>query len=321
MTGRLKLFLIAIFLSLPFWWGANLLERNLEDFFAWRQISRNPQIWLAQVSLDQKLRDAKPFRNNEIAPLELEGKAGLSLFLGENGQEKVLFELNQEEKLPIASLTKLMTAKVAIDNYDLAKEVTVSKEAILQEENFGKLQAGKVFEAKYLLYPLLMESSNDAAFSFAHDYPGMSLGNFVSLMNKEASELGLTNTFFANPSGLDPEDFRPRSPDNKINYSTAKDLVFLTKSLFDKPIIWEILSTRRYNGYGPELVNNNLLLDSLSGVIGGKTGYTGKAQKCMILVTRAPKNSGNLINVILGSSDNFGEMRKLVNWIQTAYKW
>ncbi len=176
----------------------------------------------------------------------------------------------------------------------------------------------------YLLYPLLMESSNDAAFALANDYPGMTERGFVELMGWEAERLGLDNTFFDNPTGLDPEE-----SGTKMNYSTVADLVKLTKELLNKPLVWKILSTQRYSLYGPELVNTNELLfddsvDWRDRIVGGKTGYTGEADGCIILVMKAPKNQGYLINVILGANgtqDRFGEMKKLVDWVETAYKW
>jgi len=321
MTTRLKIFLTALVLSLPFWWGINLLEKNLSDFFYLQEVSKNPQIFAAQINLQEHIKNLRPLRDKNVPDLEIIAKSGLSVLIKNDGEEKILFEKDVDQKLPIASLSKLMTTLVVLDNYDLSKEIKISKEAVAQEEDFGKLEIGRVYAVNYLLYPLLMESSNDAAFSLASDYDGMTFEKFVELMNSTARKLGFNNTSFVNPSGLDPEENEPQT---RINYSTVRDLAELTKGLLNKPLIWEILSTPKYSFYGPELTNTNELLGEIPGIVGGKTGYTDTAGGCMVLVTKAPGEKGILVNVILGSdggNGRFGEMKKLVNWLNTAYKW
>jgi len=319
MTGNFKFFFIALFLGLPFWWGANLLEKNLNDVFYWQEISQNQKVFAAQITLEEQLRGLKPFRNREVNDLLIQAKSAVSVLLDDKGREKFLFAKETDQQLPIASLTKLMTALVVTEYYNLENEVRVSKEAIGQEGDFGKLEAGQIFPVEYLLYPLLMESSNDAAFSLADDYEGMDERKFVELMKWEAEKLGMHNTFFDNPTGLDPEESGTR-----MNYSTASDLTKLIKEILKKPLILEILQTQRYSLYGPELINSNELLGGITGIIGGKTGYTGEAGGCMILVTEAPQNQGYLVNVILGANgtqNRFREMEKLVDWVEIAYKW
>ncbi len=321
MTLRFKILLIAFSISLPFWLGVNLLESGLKDFFFWHEISQNPQIFTAQIELEKKLKSLKPFRNREVENLEVEAKSAISVFLNNQSGEKLLLKKNINQELPIASLAKLMTALVVLENYDLSKEIKISSQAVNQKEDFGRLEIGMTYRVEYLLYPLLMESSNDAAFALANDYDGMTERKFVELMNLEVEKLNLTDTFFDNPTGLDPEESK-----TKINYSTVADLAKLTKELLKKPLIWEILSTAKYNLYGPELINTNeLLFDGSASwrtsIIGGKTGYTEEAGKCILLVIIAPKSSGYLINVILGTNDKFGEMKKLIEWAERAYKW
>ena len=321
MSRNLKFFLIVFVLSLPFWWGVNVLGEKLENFFYWREISQNTQIFTAQIILEEKLNKLKPIRHRNVEDLEIRATSVISVFLDNKGKEKILFEKESGKILPIASLTKLMTALVVLENYDFSKEIKISEKAVEQPEDLGKLVAERIFPVKYLLYPLLMESSNDAAFSLANDYDGMTGEKFVTLMNSAAQKLNLNDTFFVNPSGLDPET---KTPETKINYSTASDLAKLTEELLKKPLIWEILSTPRYNFYGPELLNTNELLGEIPEIVGGKTGYTYTAGGCMVLVTIAPKDAGFLVNVILGTDGHngrFGEMKKLANWLNTAYKW
>lgn len=318
MEKNLKIFLIVFILSLPFWWGTNLLEKELKDFFFWRELSQNPQILTAQIAAEQKLEDLKPIKKPGAEDLEIEAESAITLFIParKDALDRVLFEKNSDKKLAIASLTKLMTAKIVLENYDLSKEITISRKAVEQEEDFGKLKTGKTFSVEYLLYPLLMESSNDAAFSLANDYNGMTGNEFVRLMNLEVKDMGLKNTYFANVTGLDPEP-----PKTAMNYSTVADLAKITKELLKYPLIWEILSTSNFNLYGPELTNTNRLLEEIPSIVGGKTGYTEKAGGCMLLVLKSPRNSGYLINIILGSNDRFGEIKKLVDWLKLAYKW
>ncbi|MCX6761165.1 MAG: hypothetical protein NTZ84_03650 [Candidatus Nealsonbacteria bacterium] len=309
MSKSLKYFLTALALSIPLWSEVNVLEKNLNHFFFWQETYKNPEILAAQIAPTEK-EDPKPIRNKEVEDLNIEAKSVLSVRVEKRGKERILFEKQSGQQMPIASLTKLMTALVVLENYDLSKEIVISEEAISQEEDFGKLAAGKTLTTEYLLYPLLMESSNDAAFSLANDYPGMKEELFVDLMNQEAQKLILGNTFFVNSTGLDPKNIK-----SDLNLSSASDLVKLTEKTLEEPLIWQILSTPKYQVYGPELVNTNRLLeDSVSWhdeIIGGKTGYTDLAGGCMILALKSPKNPDHLmINVILGANGADGRFEE-----------
>ncbi len=310
MTKNLKFFLIALILSFPFWWGTNIGQENLEEFLFQREITSNQEILAAQASqiiLEKKL----------VENLQIEARAAISVLIRPGETPKILFEKNKDKKLPVASLVKLMTAHLVLKNYNLSEEVKISSPAVLQPEEFGKLKVGQTLSVKDLLYPLLIESSNDAAFALAEV---IGQKKFVDLMNLEAERLGLENTYFANSTGLDPW-----GQNNAISYSTTEDLVKLTKYLLkEKPLIWEILSTAKINIYGQELINTNKLLNKIPGIIGGKTGETPRAGGCLLLVLPAPENQGYLINIILGSStseNRFEEMKKLIGWLNLAYNW
>lgn len=321
ISQKTKIFLGALILSLPAFWGINALEKTMSDFFYWHQIESNPRIFAAQIALEEKLLEMKPVRNMAVSDFETRAKSAISILIDKN---KVLFEKLPDEKLAIASLTKLMTALVVLENYDLKKEITISKESAGQNGSVPKLQEGKTFPVEYLLYPLLMESSNIAAFALANDYDGMTEREFVGLMNEKAKEIGMNDTFFDNSSGLDPEE-----SGTETNRSTANDLVKLVRKLLEKPLVWQILSTPQYSLYGPELVNTNrFLLDDSNNwqgkIIGGKTGYTEKAGGCLLLVMESPKEKGTLINVVLGAEgteNRFYEMKRLISWLNQAYKW
>jgi len=165
-------------------------------------------------------------------------------------------------------------------------------------------------ETAELLLSLLIESNNEAADDLAEIIGEKS---FLELMNLKAKELGMENTHFTNPNGLDPEE-----PDESLNYSTAEDLVKLTKYItLEQPLLWEISTIQGFEN----MENTNELLGQIPGIIGGKTGETPLAGKCLILVVQAPKNKGFLVNVILNSEDRFEEMKKLISWAGDAYRW
>ncbi|MBI2450677.1 MAG: D-alanyl-D-alanine carboxypeptidase [Candidatus Nealsonbacteria bacterium] len=319
MSRNLKYFLIPLLLSIFFWWGANVLSEDSKTFFYGLELANDPRLLAAeanQLAFQQQMMSLKPLRDEDIPNIEIAAKSAISLLINNRGEKRILFEKDKNTLLPIASLTKLMTAKVVLDNYDLLKEIKISKEAINQEENLGKLSLGEVHTVKYLLYPLLIESSNDAAYALANNYEGMTEKDFLRMMNEKAGNFKLQNTHFFNPTGLDPEDAA-----KPFNYSTALDLAKLVASTFDDKLLWEILNTPKFNSYGPELVNTNELLGELPRIAGGKTGYTEKAQGCFILVLEAPRGRGYIINVILGTNNRFSEMKKLANWLDIAYSW
>ena len=322
MTGNLKIFLGVFLLSLPFWWTINIVNERLEDFFLFSELAQNPQVFTAQTALETKVQEVLPLKIRDSSFLELNGASALSVFVNKETQEsKVLFEKDTERKLAIASLTKLMGALVVARHYSLDEEITISRAAVLEEENFGELREGDKFIIRELLYPLLMESSNDASAAFALE---VGIYNFLDLMNQEAGFLGLENTFFVNHAGLDPD-----IPGGAINYSTARDLFLLTRYLKTfHPSVFEILGFKEYPLYTADgqfhhaMKNTNELLVSNgwpTKVLGGKTGWTPEANGALVLMLESPKGKGYLVNVILGSDRRFQDMRELVNWVFDSY--
>jgi len=290
MRREIKILSIVFLLSLPLWWGVNVFQRNLEDFLFGEKIVAHPELVSAQLLREERLAKLKPLRNREIGDPELQAEAVISVFVDPQGvrrDEKILFEKNADRPLPIASLTKLMTAKISLKHYNIEQEETIG-----------------------LLSPLLIRSDNQAAVDLAEI---MGKEEFLILMNLEAKNLGMENTFFANPAGLDPI-----WPEDPINYSTARDLVKLARYITrERPLIWEISIIPEFEGS----FNTNEFLGKISGIIGGKTGTTLLAGESFLLVVRAPKNKGFIVNVILNSENRFEEMRKLVEWTKYAYKW
>lgn len=304
-------FIIALLLTLLVSVGINYFQGELEDFFVWQQTKNLPQTAQLEKDFFERFR---PFRNWKIKSPEIAAKAAISVFFEKGGKEKVLFEKNAHQKLPFASLTKLMTALVVLENYPLSKTITITEK--LPESN-GQLQRGEKFAVKDLLYFLLVASDNDAAFNLAKE---IGLPSFVFLMNKKARQLHMKNTFFSNPTGLDPDNDKEGE-----NLSTAEDLALLGKAVFEKPLLAKILSTPEIEIYSQEnltphhLENTNKLLEEKPEILGGKTGWTPRAGGCLLIVSEAPKNKGKIVSVILGSEARFKELEKLITWIEKAY--
>ncbi len=227
--------------------------------------------------------------------------------------QSVLHEKNSQLRLPIASLTKLMTAYVILEENDPDDIVTISSNAANTIGSSMGLYSGEQISVKNLLYGLLIESGNDAAVALAEFNAGSELA-FVEKMNEKTTELGMYNTVYANTTGLD----------SSIAYSSARDLALLSSHLAHDPNIREIVhnqtaSVSSTNGYIHELTNTNILLGEL-GIKGLKTGKTPIAGEC--LITLAETTDGHeIITVILGSGNRFGDTRTLVDWIYRAYIW
>ncbi|WP_237266963.1 D-alanyl-D-alanine carboxypeptidase family protein [Thermoclostridium stercorarium] len=199
---------------------------------------------------------------------------------------RVLFEKNAYQKRPMASTTKVMTAIVAIENGNLDDMVTVSKNAASIHGSLMHLKAGETLTLRELLYGLLLCSGNDAAIAIA-EHVGGSMENFIKMMNEKAKEIGAFDTNFTTPHGLDEVG----------HYSTAYDLALITRYALRIPLFNEIVKTTSIQIGGRYLQNTNEMLTSYPGADGVKTGYTGKAGRC--LITSATRDGRRFISVVL----------------------
>lgn len=309
MSRKYKFFLTAFLLILPIlWFTLNLFQNNLENLF-YAQISQPLlEIQLARVDLMPK----KP-------RLDLQVKSAISLKINRLGKKKILYQKNTQEVLPIASLTKLMTALIIFEDpsYNIEKTwITISKTAANQEDvpNYGNLKEGEGFNVNKLLELMLIYSSNDAALALS-EY--INLERFIEKMNQKTLFLGLRNTHFVNSTGLDLEGSNCNLDNfDCFNYSTAKDLIELAQYIFKKQSEIFNISLRRgsylvFNGISSFSEPENLE------ILGGKTGFTNKAGGCVLLVL-GDKKDNVFINVILGASSpkkRIEEMQKLINWL------
>lgn len=314
--SNIKLFLVVFVLSLPFWLGYNFLVEASQNFFLSKELAKQPILAaLPSLTAQIELKTA----NFEIEPCfydEIQAKALFSALVNKQNKEKILFEKQPESRLAIASLTKLLTAAVSAEFYQQTENITVSAKAVNQLENFGGLKVGEVLRPNELLYIMLIESSNDAAFALS-ELVG-SVNSFADLMNLKAKEIGMGNSVFYNPTGLDPDDLK--QPASQINLSTAKDLALLGKYLlFNHPEIIETLGQNQYALYSQNgalhhvLKNTNELLGQNPYIVGGKTGFSSQAGGCLFLILKASATGDYIINVILNSPDRFKDMEKLNN--------
>ena len=215
---------------------------------------------------------------------------------------KILFEKNAYEKRPMASTTKIMSALLTAESGGLDERFTVDSEAIKVEGSSMGLCEGDIVSKRILMYGMLLPSGNDAANAAAVRIAG-SKEAFVSLMNKRAAELGLDDTHFVTPSGLDD--------DTDEHYSTAYDMARLASFALDNGIFREICGVSKaklcYGNppYDRWLTNTNKLLQTLDGVIGVKTGFTDKAGRC--LVSACERNGTTLICVTLNDKNDWAD--------------
>ena len=204
----------------------------------------------------------------------------------------VLVGKNENQKKKMASTTKIMTALIVIENCDLSETVEISKKSASTGGSRLGLKTGDKITVYDLLYGLMMRSGNDSAVALAEHTAG-SISNFADLMNQKAVELGLSNTHFVTPHGLDEDE----------HYTTAYELALLSNYAMNNEIFAKIVGTKNYtitiNGYPKTLTNTNELLGSLNGVYGIKTGFTNGANRC--LVTCCKRGEMDLICVVLGA--------------------
>lgn len=225
-----------------------------------------------------------------------------------------MFELNPNERLKPASITKLMTALVALEYYDPDDVLTVKRLSPVEQEAQMGLAVRDQVTVKNLIYGLLVPSGNDAAYTLADNYEG-GIENFLFAMNKKAKDLHLDNTHFANPAGFDHAD----------HYTTANDLSLLAAEALKNPMIESAVATRGLTlsdvtGKKKYAVTNvNQLLGAVYGVDGIKTGFTDEAGQC--LITSVSRNGHRIIIVLLKSNDRFTDSARLAEWVFRNFNW
>lgn len=223
----------------------------------------------------------------------------------------ILYGKNENEKRKMASTTKIMTAIVVLENVtDLTQIITISKKAASIGGSRLGLSTNDKISVSDLLYGLLLCSGNDTAIALA-EFVGGSVEGFATLMNQKAIELGLNNTHFVTPHGLD----------NDEHYTTAYELALLTRYALENETFSKIVSTRSYsvviNRSSKTIGNTNELLGYLNGVYGVKTGFTNGANRC--LVTACKRGDLDVICVVLGADTKKNRTQDSLKLIEYAF--
>lgn len=226
-----------------------------------------------------------------------------SAILVEAGTGRVLYEKNADAKSLIASTTKIMTGLLVAEEPDLERLVQIPPEAVGVEGSSLYLREGEELTLMQLLYGLMLRSGNDAAVALAIATSG-SVERFVARMNTRAEELGLKNTHFVNPNGLDGEDGG--------NYATARELAVITRAAMENPILREVVATKHYTFGERSVANHNKLLWRYEGAIGVKTGYTKAAGR--LLVSAAERGGMTLIAVTIHAPNDWNDHTKMLDY-------
>lgn len=259
------------------------------------------------------------FLNNQSIPIKkphfiapvINAKSSIAIDLKTG---TILYEKNAHKKLQIASITKLMTALIILEESDLQESVTVSRNAASTQGSTMFLAAGEQITVENLLHGILINSANDGAVALAEHNAG-TVHEFVQKMNNKAKELGLINTHFQNPIGLD----------HSQNYSTTFDLAKLGQYIYQNQFVKKSTQTKTMKVYSidgkftHELESTNDLLDSYLNIKGLKTGRTEKAGLCLASVAADEENE--ILTIVLDSPARFTETKILVDWVFRAYNW
>ena len=225
----------------------------------------------------------------------------------------VLYEKLSDISVPPASTTKLMTALVTLNTFQLTDTISLPA-ARLVVGSSSKIASTATWSVEQLLHALLVSSGNDAAIALAQAHP-QGYDGFVTSMNQAASDLDLQQTHFNNVSGLD-------SPGH---VSSARDLAFLTLEIMRHPLLREIVAAPEVSIHDTtgqitaKLFSTNELLGSEPGVMGVKTGKTEAALEC--LITWVERDNHPVVLVVLGSTDRFGDTKKLIDWVYSNFEW
>lgn len=267
--------------------------------FSFFNISKALETWASSYDLEEvdneninidEIHKEVIETSSDVEELKLDSRIAL---IYDRASGRILYEKNGNKQTPMASTTKIMTAIVVLENANLKDVVTIdSKAAGIGGSRLGLSKNDKI-TVNDLLYGLLLRSGNDAAIALAN-YVGGSVSGFADMMNKKAEEMGLKNSHFIVPHGLD----------NDGHYTTAYELAKMADYALKIDKFKEIVSTKsttiNINGYPKSINNTNQLLGSVSGVYGVKTGFTNGAGRC--LVSSCKRDNLDIITVVIGAN-------------------
>lgn len=295
--------------------GIRLAAKDAKEIFEFARIEM-PVLVLGKGGEEQRMGNyfqkiSIGARPHAIVPQnDIRGLSALSAFVADVETGQILFEKQKDTARPIASVTKLMTALVAMTSVDPTKRLIINEQAVNTAGDTGKLRLGDRFQAKDLLYPLLLSSSNDAATVYAEH-----VQNFMELMNQKAHAIGLTHTVYYDPSGLTPK-----------NVSTARDLFTLIahinkhqKQILDITILPEyaVASDNKVHAW-----RNNTWPDNNGIFLGGKFGFTPEARQTLAAVfgvTMSEYGARPIVIVLLGSNDRRRDVAAIIDHVRKNF--
>ena len=248
--------------------------------------------------------------------------------------KKVLFDSSGNEQRQIASLTKMMTATLVMEKVkDLDELVTINEDEVyIEGTKIGcprsgycisqRLKVGEKISVMSLLKAMLMNSANDAATALGRYVGGGSVDNFVDMMNKKAKELGLNDTNFCTPSGLEPDGRESEC------YSSAHDIGYIAAYSMQYDLIWNIMrlpnNTTITSSDGTcthTILNTDLVLNDITNCIGGKTGFTPLAGRSLLLGAADPTGKHRIVAVLLDDPYRWQDIKTMINWTFQSYDW
>jgi len=276
---------------------------------AWLSVAAGPPVWRSNHVNPILLTQGQILEIRTIAQgPPTQSRAGVMLDARSHAR---LWQWNADASLPMASVTKLMTALVALETLSPDDVVTVPAEALAIPAGYARmgLKAGQKVRVLTLLYGALLPSGNDAALALAIAAAGSEQA-FVDKMNARAAEWGLSHTHFVNPHGIDAPE----------HYASARNLAQLAIRALKNPLIAEIVATPAITVEGFNLTNTNHLLTTYPGAYGVKTGTTDNAGQVLIGAARRP-GQGDVLTVVLHSSDRFAETAGLMDFYFRHWLW
>ena len=281
------------------------------------------------VSKDSIIVSPAPRRTDDYADIKI--WAGSSVVIDVDSGTILEYE-NGRRQTQIASLTKIMTAVLVVENIkDLSEKVIITREALNVDGttvgcptstlcNSNRMYVGEEISVLNLLKAMLLDSANDAATALAIHISGTP-EDFVKLMNEKAKSLGLKDTNFCTPSGLEIDGRESEC------YASAYDIARIAAYSLRYDLIWDIMKVEDEQifsadgKYMHQLKNTDILLKEMPNCLGGKTGFTPMAGKSLLTVTVDPTGKHKIISVILNDPDRWEDMKKLTEWAFNNYQW
>jgi serine-type D-Ala-D-Ala carboxypeptidase (penicillin-binding protein 5/6) len=336
--------MILLFPFLPFFMYGFFSNGMLSDVQSVDNVfaKENENREFSKIKFDQNFQTSNLFSTDEkskssFLPVRAEDYANIKIFAGASvvidvDSGTILHYDDGRKKTQIASLTKMMTAVLAMENIkNLDEDILISRESLNVCGttvgcptsvfcNSNQMYAGEKISAKNVLKAMLLNSANDAATALGIHIAG-STENFVKMMNDKAKELGMKDTNFCTPSGLEIDG------KEESCHSSAYDIARIAAYSLKYETIWDIMKIKEeqiFSSNGKtmhQLKNTDILLDEIPNCIGGKTGFTPMAGKSLLLAVDDPTKKHRVVAVILNDENRWEDMKKLTNWVFDNYEW